>query len=97
MGFRTLTIEKRSSEVWEVLGAIKTEFKNFEGILIKTKKKLDEASNVIDQAGIRSRAINKKLKNVEGLPQEQTSALLGDSLLEEKPTDDDDFQNATLD
>jgi DNA recombination protein RmuC len=78
MGFRTLAIEKRTSEVWDLLGAVKTEFSKFGGILEKTKKKLQEASNVIDDAGIRSRAIERKLKDITQLPQEQTTILLGD-------------------
>ena len=68
MGFRTLTIEKRSSEVWQLLGAVKTEFSLFGGILDKTQKKLQEASNVIEDAGRRSRSIEKKLKDVQELP-----------------------------
>lgn len=80
MGFKTLVIEKRSSEVWEILGAVKTEFGNFGTILEKTKKKLQEATNVIDRAGVRSRAIERKLRTVEQLPQEQTTALLGESI-----------------
>lgn len=76
MGFRTLAIEKRSSEVWELLGAVKTEFGNFGGILEKTQKKLQEASNVIEQAGVRSRAIEKKLKSVQELPKEQAFELI---------------------
>lgn len=85
MGFKTLAIEKRSSEVWEVLGAVKTEFGTFGGILEKTKKKLQEATNVIDQAGVRSRAIERKLRDVQELPQEQAIDLLGESLdIEEK-------------
>lgn len=78
MGFRTLAIEQRSSEVWEILGAVKTEFSHFGGILDKTKKKLQEATNVIDQAGIRSRAIERKLKNVQELPAVKTATLLED-------------------
>lgn len=77
MGFRTLAIEKRSSEVWQLLGAVKTEFGNFGTILEKTQKKLQEASNVIDEAGRRSRSIERKLRNVQELPQDQTNALLG--------------------
>jgi len=73
MGFRTLAIEKRSSEVWEVLGAVKAEFNKFGDVLEKTQKKLNEASNVIKQAGVRSRAIQKKLKNVELLPKDEGS------------------------
>lgn len=70
MGFRTLAIERRSSEVWELLGAVKSEFGKFGEVLEKTQKKLQEASNVIEQAGVRSRAIERKLKDVQDLPQE---------------------------
>lgn len=77
MGFRTLAIEKRSGEVWQLLGAVKTEFGNFGGILEKTQKKLQEASNVIEQAGVRSRAIEKKLRAVQELPKDDAVALLG--------------------
>lgn len=80
MGFRTLAVEKRSSEVWEILGAIKTQFSDFGKILEKTKKKLQEASNVIDDAGVRSRVIERKLKTVQELPKENAAALLGESL-----------------
>ena len=65
MGFRTLAIGKRSSEVWQLLGAVKTEFGKFGHVLAKTKKKLREAGHTIDQAEIRSRAIVRKLKNVQ--------------------------------
>jgi len=68
MGFRTLAIEKRSSEVWELLGIVKTEFATFGGILEKTRKKIQEAGNTIEKAAVRSRAIEKKLLNVQGLP-----------------------------
>jgi DNA recombination protein RmuC len=78
MGFRTLAIEKRSSEVWEVLGAVKTEFGKFGDILAKTKKKLQEASNVIDSADQRTRAMERKLRSVEELSQDDTNALLGE-------------------
>ncbi|MEO8447570.1 MAG: DNA recombination protein RmuC [bacterium] len=65
MGFRTLSIEKRTGEVWEVLGSVKTEFSKFGEILEKTKKKLNEAANTLDTAEVRSRAIEKKLKDVQ--------------------------------
>ncbi|MCQ2251324.1 MAG: DNA recombination protein RmuC [Bacteroidales bacterium] len=65
MGFRTLAIEKRSSEVWKLLSQVKTEFTNFGDILDKTRKKLNEAANVIDSAGVRSRAIERRLRDVE--------------------------------
>lgn len=80
MGFRTLAIEKRSSEVWQLLGAIKTEFRNFGGILEKTQKKLQEASNVIEQAGVRSRSIERKLRNVQELPKDETLEMLTDAI-----------------
>lgn len=76
MGFRTLAIEKRSSEVWDLLGAVKTEFGQFGTILEKTKKKLDEASNVIDTAGVRTRAIERKLRQVQELPAAETKLIL---------------------
>jgi len=76
MGFRTLAIEKRSSEVWETLGNVKNEFGKFGDVLEKAKKKLQEASNVIDQAGVRSRAIERNLKSVQELPQGETTTLL---------------------
>ncbi|WP_298300999.1 DNA recombination protein RmuC [Hydrotalea sp.] len=68
MGFRTLAIEKRSSEVWDLLGAVKTEFGQFGDVLAKTKKKLIEATNVIDNSEVRTRAIERKLRNVQELP-----------------------------
>lgn len=88
MGFRTLAIEKRSSEVWELLGAVKTEFGNFGAILEKTQKKLKEASNVIEQAGVRSRAIERRLRDVQALPKDESVKFLeedvDESIEEEK-------------
>jgi DNA recombination protein RmuC len=77
MGFRTLAIEKRSSEVWMLLGAIKTEFGKFGDILDKTQKKLKEATDTIDDASKKSRTIEKKLKNVQELPSPEPISLLG--------------------
>ena len=76
MGFRTLALEKRSAEVWEVLGAVKTEFGKFGEVLAKTKKKLDEASNTINQAEVRTRAMERQLRTVEALPTSPTTGLL---------------------
>ncbi len=76
MGFRTLALEKRSAEVWEVLGAVKTEFGKFGEVLAKTKKKLDEASSTIDAATTRTRAMERRLKTVEALPDSQVTRLL---------------------
>lgn len=80
MGFRTLAIQKRSSEVWQILGAVKTEFGKFGNILDKTKKKLQEATNTIDSAGTRSRAIERHLRKVELLPQSEAVELIGEAL-----------------
>jgi DNA recombination protein RmuC len=66
MGFRTLAIERRSSEVWETLGSVKTEFGKYAGVLALVKKKLGEAQNTIDSAETRTRAIQRRLKDVEG-------------------------------
>lgn len=71
MGFRTLAIEKRSGEVWNLLSAVKTEFSNFGNILEKTKKKLQEASNTIDNASTASRRIERKLRDVQALPESE--------------------------
>jgi DNA recombination protein RmuC len=68
LGFRTLAIEKHSSEVWQVLGAVKSEFGKFGDILAKTRKKLQEAGNVIENAESKSRNIERKLKDVDALP-----------------------------
>ena len=78
MGFRTLAIEKRSSEVWEVLGAVKTEFNKFGQLLEKTHKKFQEASNSIDTAAKKTRNIERKLKNVEEVSAENSEKLLND-------------------
>ena len=76
MGFRTLAIQKRSSEVWELLGAIKTQFGAFGDLLQKTQKKLREASNSIDTAARKSRTIERKLRTVEELPVPEAELLL---------------------
>jgi DNA recombination protein RmuC len=76
MGFRTLAIEKHSSEVWDLLGAVKTEFGKFGDILAKTKKKRIEATNVIDSSEVRSRAIERKLRHVQELPAAETKLIL---------------------
>ncbi|MCL6458985.1 MAG: DNA recombination protein RmuC [Gorillibacterium sp.] len=76
MGFRTLAIEKRSSDVWQLLGAVKTEFGNFGDILDKTHKKLQEASNSIEGAARKSRNIERKLSKVQELPAHEAEELL---------------------
>ncbi len=79
MGFRTLAIEKRSSEVWMLLSAVKTEFGKFGDILEKTNKKLQEASNVMDDAARKSRTIERKLKGVQLLPSAGAENLLAEA------------------
>lgn len=76
MGFRTLALEKRSAEVWDVLGAVKTEFGKFGDVLARTKKKLEEAQHSIDAAEVRTRAMARQLKGVEALPDERAAQLL---------------------
>lgn len=85
MGFRTLAIEKRSSEVWDLLGAVKTEFGQFGDVLAKTKKKLIEATNVIDTSEVRTRAIERKLRHVQELPPAETKMILDASQEDESP------------
>jgi len=77
LGFKTLTIEKRTSDVWRLLGAIKTEFMTFGTLLDKTRKKLDEASSSIDAAATRTRRIQKKMQGIEQLPVLEANDLLG--------------------
>lgn len=90
MGFRTLAIAKRSSEVWTLLGAVKSEFGKFGAVLDKTRKQLDTVRNSIDSAGQRTRAIERKLRGVETLSGDAAQELLGDALpaLEDGSEDD---------
>jgi len=78
MGFRTLAIQQRSSEVWKVLSAVKSEFSKFGELLDKTKKKLDQASGELDLASRKSATIQRRLVSVESLPAEDLAGLLGD-------------------
>jgi DNA recombination protein RmuC len=79
MGFRTLAIQKRSSEVWQVLGAVKKEFENFGGLLSKAQNNIQTGLNQLDDVmGVRTRAINKKLKSVTVLPEGETKLILPD-------------------
>jgi len=77
MGFRTLAIQKRSGEVWSLLGAVKAEFGKFGDVLDKTQKKLQEASNTIEDAGKRTRQIERKLRQVQELPAGDAVKMLG--------------------
>jgi DNA recombination protein RmuC len=76
MGFRTLAIQKRSGEVWRVLGAVKTEFGKFGDVLDKLKKKLHQAGNDVENAKVRTRAMERRLRDVEALPEGESTGLL---------------------
>jgi DNA recombination protein RmuC len=76
LGFRTLAIEQRSTEVWRVLGAVKTEFGKFGEILARTKEKLDQVGRTLDDAGRKSTTIARKLRDVEALPENEADRLL---------------------
>ena len=73
MGFRTLAIQKRSSEVWKLLGVVREEFLKFGGLLEKTSKKLKETQNVIDRAISKTRNISRKLSSVQNIPEIKSS------------------------
>ena len=84
MGFRTLAIQKRSGEVWEVLGAVKTEFGNFERVLAKAKERIDQTGDELDKLiGTRTRQINRKLKSVAELPAADAQRLLDGVVVDE--------------
>ncbi|MGD2168503.1 MAG: DNA recombination protein RmuC, partial [Gammaproteobacteria bacterium] len=95
VGFQTLAIEQRASEVWRVLAAVKTEFGKFADVLDKVRRQLNTASRTIDQTGVRTRAMERKLRSVEQLPESEALELLalqgidhetdGDTDAEEEP------------
>ncbi|MGB9438844.1 MAG: DNA recombination protein RmuC [Desulfobacterales bacterium] len=89
MGFRTLAIEKHSSEVWQLLGVVKTEFGKFGDVLAKTKKKLQEAGHTIDKAEVRTRAIARKLREVQEVPLTETKGFIEEG----REMDNDSDQN----
>ena len=76
MGFKTLAIEKRSSEVWSLLGMVKTEFAKFGDVVEATKKSIDAAAKKFDEVGVRTRAIQRKLRDVQDLPAPDTAMSL---------------------
>ncbi len=96
MGFHTLAIEQRSSEVWAVLGAVKTEFGKFGDVLAKLKKQLGTAQKTIDDTGVRTRAMERRLREVEEVPDDEAQRLLdltgveepGEDALAEEPGED---------
>ena len=98
MGFRTLAIQKRSSEVWNLLAAVKTEWTKYGDILDSVQKKLHQATETIEQAKVRSRAVGRKLKDVQELPAGETAILLPITASEEDKTEgeDDGERNSKL-
>ena len=88
MGFRTLAIEKRSAEVWKLLGAVKTDFGKFALVLENTQKRLRQASESVDSAYVRTRSIERHLRRVEALEESQTRAMLPEETLEESDTEE---------
>lgn len=91
IGFRTLAIEQRSSEVWKILGAVKHEFGKFGDVLAKVKRQLETAGRTIDETGVRTRAMERKLRAVEALPADAATEVL--DLAHENPVDLHGAQN----
>lgn len=79
VGFRTLAIERRSAEVWQLLGAVKTEFSRFSDLLDQTQQRLRQAGETIEKAAVRTRAINRRLRDVEAMGEHQSQNLLSAS------------------
>ena len=90
MGFRTLAIQKRSSEVWNLLGAVKTEWTKYGDVLDAVQKKLNAASDTIEKAKVRSRAVGRKLRDVQELPVGEAKALLPIGTGDDDSADDED-------
>ena len=82
MGFRSLAIQKRSGEVWQILGAVSGEFDNYNKVVDTLTKQLDTAAKSVDKLGVRTRAMNRKLRGVEKLPDDEAQLLLGPALAE---------------
>lgn len=89
MGFRTLAIDKRAAEVWKVLGAAKTQYEKFEGLLAKAKKKIDEAGNALEDAQHRNSMIQRKLRKVEEMESGEAESLLAMTGLETEADEDE--------
>lgn len=97
MGFRTLAVEKRSSEVWQLLGAVKTEFGKFGDMLAKAREQVDKASKTLGSYETRSRAIERRLREVQALPEASARAMLGGDAGESPPeprADEHDHDNS---
>ncbi|WP_145480439.1 DNA recombination protein RmuC [Stenotrophomonas rhizophila] len=94
MGFRTLAIEQRSSEVWSLLGAVKSEFGKFAGILEKAEKQISTVGRSLGEASRKTRTIERRLRGVESLGSEQTDLLLGDASGDDDEASADDVSAA---
>jgi len=94
MGFRTLAIEQRSSEVWSLLGAVKSEFGKFAGILEKAEKQISTVGRSLGEASRKTRTIERRLRGVESLGSEQTDLLLGDASGDDDEASADDASAA---
>jgi DNA recombination protein RmuC len=90
MGFRSLAVEKRTSEIWELLGAVKTQFGKFGDVLDAARKKLDAASDELAKTGTRTRAIERRLRDVQTLPEAEAQRLLADA---ETPGEDEEAED----
>lgn len=90
MGFRTLAIQKRSSEVWNLLAAVKTEWTKYGDVLEAVEKKLHQATDTIEKARVRSRAVGRKLKDVQELPAGEANALLSGGMFDEEGEGDEE-------
>lgn len=93
MGFRSLAIEKRSSEVWQVLGAVKNEFSKYNKVVDTLSRQINTAAKSVENLGIRTRSMTKKLREVEQLPQETAEILLGPALAEIEDTEEDEARD----
>jgi DNA recombination protein RmuC len=94
MGFRTLAVQKRSNEVWQILGSVKTEFDEFEKVLLRAQNQINSAGGSLEKlVGVRTRAIRKKLRNVQELPDAEAARILNtgedDGFDEPNDTEDD--------
>lgn len=89
LGFQTLAIEQQAAEVWRVLGAVKTEFGKFGEVLDKVKRQLNTASKTLDETGVRTRAMERKLRAVEQLPEEEATSILEFAAPEGEPPPSD--------
>jgi DNA recombination protein RmuC len=97
MGFRTLAIQKRSSEVWNLLAAVKTEWTKYGDVLEAVQSKLHQASDTIERAKVRSRAVGRKLKDVQELPVTDAVALIQFDALDDGRANDEGSVEASAD